>query len=425
MPLPSLFGKRVKLTDAGFWSAWFGFDNYTDKIVTPQSTLQLATAWSCQRLISETIGILSLPVYARGAGDARTVASDHWLYGLVHDDPNAEDTAPEFWERVGLHLAGWGNAYAQKESGRAGRIIALTPMPPETKVDRDPVAGLRRYTFSDRGKSYTLPADQVFHIRGWGGGDTGLSPIAYARNSLGIAMAAEESAGRVFKNGLQIGGFISSKLGFKGTQRDDFQTIIDKWVGSKNAGKVMALPGDLEFKPVTMNPADAQLLTSRAWSVEEICRWWRIPPFMVGHTEKSTSWGTGLEQQLIAFLTFAEQPYLTRIQSAIRKQLLPAAERGKFYAEFNVDTLLRSDSAARAALISSMVQNGIYTRNFIRAKENLPPEPGGDLLTVQSALVPLDQLGKVPTADQQAMEGIRRAVKEPGGVDKSTGNGES
>ena len=137
------------------------------------------------------------------------------------------------------------------------------------------------------------------------------------------------------------------------------------------------------------------MLETRAFHVEEICRWFRVPPFMVGHSEKSTSWGTGLEQQMIGFLTFALRPYLTRIEQGIKKSLLSPTERTKYFAEFALEGLMRADSNARAALYSSASQNGWMTRNEIRDLENRPPLSGGDELTVQSNLVPINVLGKV------------------------------
>ncbi len=404
------FGKRVKLTDAAAWAHWYGAENYADKVVTPHSALHVAAAWACIRLLSETAGIMPISVYRRRADGQRETASDHWLYGLVHDDPNADQTSPEFWESRVFDLNGWGNSFAEKVFS-GSRIVALQPLDAETTGVRRDDLNRRVYSIKDRGKTYELPEDKVFHLRGFGkSGDLGLSPISFARNSLGIAMAAEEAAGKVFANGLQIGGLIGFKSAFKDGLLEKLESLVEKFVGSKRAGKILALPAEVEFKPVNMNPEDAQLLASRGWSVEEVCRWFRVPPFMIGHTEKSTSWGTGLEQQMIAFLTFAMQPYLTRIEKAIRKQLLTPAERQTYFAEFNVEGLLRADSAARAAFYAVMVNNGIYTRNEVRAKENLPPEAGGDQLTVQSAMVPLDRIGELQSDAEAAMTAMSQGV---------------
>ena len=158
----------------------------------------------------------------------------------------------------------------------------------------------------------------------------------------------------------------------------------------------------MDAKTIGINPKDAQLLESRAFSIEEICRWFRVPPFMVGHAEKSTSWGTGIEQQMIGFLTFTLRPWLTRIEQAINKDLIPLAAQQNTYAEFSIEGLLRADSAARAEYFAKMANNGVMTRDEIREKENLPRKGGNaDVLTVQSAMIPLDQLGQSSPSPQR------------------------
>lgn len=378
------------------------------KAITIDTVLQLSTAWSCIRLLSETIGTLPLGMFER-QGDAKKPATDEPLYELLHNSPNADQTAAEFWEGAVACLCGWGNAYAEK-SMTLGRVVALTPLKPDhMTVSRED--GRRKYHYSDpnNGRLRDLDEDQVFHLRGFGfGGDLGLSPVSYARQTMGIALAADETAAATFANGLQNSGFIKLPPGIRPPTKEQKEQLIDffgKFAGSSRAGKMLPLDPGMEFQALGLNPDDAQLLQSRSFNVEEICRWFRVPPFMVGHTEKSTSWGTGLEQQMIGFLTFSLRPYLTRIEQAVRKQLVAPADRARLFAEFNLEGLLRADSQGRAALYSTFAQNGIATRNEIRARENQPPMPGGDQLTVQSNLVPLDQLGKAPPRPVQPAPG--------------------
>jgi HK97 family phage portal protein len=251
-------------------------------------------------------------------------------------------------------------------------------------------------------------------VRGFGvGGDMGLSPISFARQTLGAAIAADEVAAGMFGNGLHLSGFLEQVEKAKSLtveQMDQLVEMFAKFAGSANSGRVMPLQPGMKFTALGMNPEDAQLLQTRAFHVEEICRWFRVPPWMIGHTEKSTSWGAGLEQQMIAFLTFSLNPYLKRIEGAVKKQLLPLSDRGRVFVEFNRDALLQADSAARAALYSALGQNGVMTRNEMRGKENLPPMPGGDVLTVQSNLVPLDQLGGDASPEQQLRAAIMTII---------------
>jgi HK97 family phage portal protein len=397
-----LFGRRnVKLSNrddaATIAASMASSGSAAGKAVTPDTVLQLATAWSCIRLLSETIGTLPLQVYQR-QGEVKSLARDHLLYGLLHDSPNSDQTAAEFVEAMIACLCLWGNFYARKQFvGK--RLVAIEQLRPDRMSVKRNALGRRVYVYSGGAKAETFDEDTIFHVRGFGvGGDVGLSPISYARQTMGTALAADETAAETFRNGLQISGFIKEAPGTKATkeQRAEMMELFDRFMGSRNAGKVMPLPHGFDFASISMNPEDAQLLQTRRFHVEEICRWFRVPPFMIGHTEKSSSWGTGLEQQMIGFLTFSLRPYLTRIEQAIKKQLIPITERANLYAEFNLDGLLRADSQGRAALLSALGQNGFLTRNEGRALDNRPPMPGGDVLTVQSNLVPLEQLGKVP-----------------------------
>lgn len=382
-----------RLGSPGYWLRQPGGYSSAGKSVTVDTALQLSTVWACVRLLAETIATLPLGVFEQDRNGQKVAARNHPLYPLLHDQPNADMTAVEFWEAVVGCLCLWGNAYVEK--GMVGRAVAaLTPLRPDLMTVQRTDTGALEYRYSDPAGLRVYGEDEILHIKGFGiDGLTGLSPIGYARNSLGAAMATDEASAKVFANGMRTGGFLQVGQVLKPDQRQQIRETIAEFTGSGNAGKVMVLEAGMTYSALTLPPEDAQMLETRAFQVEEICRWFRIPPFMIGHTEKSTSWGTGLEQQMIGFLTFALRPYLTRIEQAVKKSLIQAVERGRVFVEFNLEGLLRADSQGRAQLYSTFAQNGVMTRNEIRAKENLPPEPGGDVLTVQSNLVPLDQLG--------------------------------
>ncbi len=392
-----LFGRRrTKLTldEPGGWV--FGLESAAGKRVTPDGALQLATAWACVRLLAETISTLPVGVYRKGRDGARETATDHPLYALLHDSPNADQTAAEFWEGQVSSLCLWGNGYGLK-SRTAGQVRAIEPLRSDrVTVRRDP-NGVRVYDVGDRGKTTTYAESEIFHLRGFGvGGDVGLSPVGYARETLGAAIAADEASAKLMANGLQQPLLIDSgKARLQKEQRKDLTDLFAKFSGSSNAGKVMVLEQGMKPISLSFNPDDAQLLETRGFHVEEICRWFRVPPFMIGHTSNSTSWGTGLEQQLIAFLTFSLRPYLTRIEQAAKKQLMTPADRAAgLYVEFNIDGLLRADSQARADYLSKKMQNGALKPNEWRTLDNQPPEPGGDQLFVNSTLVPIADAGR-------------------------------
>ena len=216
-------------------------------------------------------------------------------------------------------------------------------------------------------------------------------------------MAADDSAGRMFSNGSTSPGFIQSPGVMSKEQREQFRVSMEGFRASESANKLFLLEGGFEFKPMGINPDDMQMLASRAWSVEDVCRWFGVPPFMVGHTEKVTSFGSGLEQQILGYQQFSLLPIMRKIETRADLAFLSAGDRARgIYTRFNVEGMMRADSAGRAALWTAMLRNGVYTRNEVRAKENLSRIDGGDIATVESNLVPLDRLGDVGAANGDA-----------------------
>jgi HK97 family phage portal protein len=408
-------GLPIQLTDHAFWAEFTSGMVHSGERVTVDTALRMSAVWACVRLISETVGTLPIMLYRRQP--ERTVATKHPLYLILHDSPNADMTAVSFWEVMLASLLLWGNCYALIVRA-AGVVVALEFVPPGGVVIRRQPDGSLLYIWHDfMGRVYESNEDDMLHVPAFTmNGLVGLSPIAYANNVLGNAIAADKASGTVFRNGLLMGGTFETPNTVPEKLRATFQTRLEEYRGSINAGKAPLLEAGIKYNAIAINPEDAQLLQTRAFSIEEICRWYRVPPFMVGHSEKSTSWGTGIEQQMIGFLTFTLRPWLKRIEQTINRKLLTAAERMDLYAEFNFEALLRADSAARSAFYSTMVQNGIYTRDECRVKENLAPRGGGaDELTAQVNLAPLDQLGAAPQ-DASAMQ-ARNAFRTWLGID--------
>lgn len=364
----------------------------------PNAALQIAAVWACIRLIAETISTLPLLVYRSAPDGGRTVAKDHPLYELLHDSPHYDYTAVEFWEGVAASLCLRGNATAEKlyitprsASNPYPRTIALQPLSfDQVEVFRTD-SGARRYRFHENGRRpREIAEEDMFHVRGFGnGGDVGLSPISYARETLFTTRQANHAAAKLYGSNLRHEGVLEMDQVMKPEQRADAKAnILDPIL----AGGSGILEGGMKFNGLTMSAKDAQMLETMSFQIEEICRWFRVPPFMVGHTQKSTSWGTGLEQQNLGFLTYALRPYLSRIEQSIRRSLMSPIERKSLIAEFKVEGLLRADTQTRVASYATGVQNGIYTRDEVRGWENLPPKGGAAAeLTVQSQNVPIDQ----------------------------------
>jgi HK97 family phage portal protein len=376
----------------------------TGRILTPQNTLSIAAAWACIWLIADTISTLPFVLNRRAPGNVKfgAPATDLPLYTVLHDAPNGQMSACEFWQVMIASDMLWGNGYALKKVNVNGDVIALDPMRPEFVVPyRMPPSGVIRYKYYSPLGTEDYSADQIFHLKDRTvDGLVGLSRIEYARNSLGIAWAADEATSDTFKNGMRSGGFIKSEKFLKKEQRDQLaESLRDFATGNSRAGGMMVLEGGLDFSTLTMNPQDVQLLASRQFAVEDICRWFGVPPVLIGHAAAGvTAWGTGIEQLMLGWLALNLRPYVRRIEQASQRSLLKPQDRRSLYLTIDTDDLMGADSAARAALYSTLSQNGIMTRNEIRAREDLPAMPGGDSLTVQSNLIPLDKLGVLPPA---------------------------
>ncbi len=361
--------------------------------VNASTALALSTVWGCVNLVSGTISSLPLMVYREKADGARDVVKTHPLYRILHDSPNADQTALDFWDFICASVELWGNAFARIVRDRNG-IAALVPIRPDiVKVSRL-ASGYLEYRWSDDGESFKLTNQEVFHIRGFGGSPLGgLSTLEFARNSLGLATAIEKSAGGMFANGLRPSGVLTLPGVLKDEQRDAIEAGLQKkFTGAINAGKPMVLEGGTTWQALTINPEDAQMLESRAFSVEELCRFFGVPPVMIGHTSKTTSWPSGVEQQVLILQKFTLRRRLKRIEQAIMKQLLtPADRQSGISVEFNLEGLLQGDSAGRSAFYREMSSIGAMTINEIRRKENLPRVEGGDVPRMQSQNIPITQ----------------------------------
>lgn len=402
----------LSLLDPRSWSGVLTETSTSGKTVNAANALTLSTVWACTRLVAGTISSLPLIVYKDGPNETRSRFKAHPLYQLLQYSPNADQTALDFWQFMCVSLELWGNAYARIERGAGNRIVALTPVRPELVKVRRADDGSIRYRYVDAGKTIDIGQDEMFHIRGFGGSPMGgLSTLSFGRQSFGLALATDEAAAQIYKNGLRPSGVLTTKdqRTLSKEQREDVYKYVVEPMAGDNSGRPLVLEAGLEWKSIQMSSADAEVIQSRQFSVEDGCRWFGVPPHMVGHTTNTTSWGSGLEQQTIGFLIFTLRERLKRIEQAIIKQLLTPAERLTITVEFNFEGLLRADSAARASFYSQMVQNGIMTRNEVRRLENLPPLDGGDDLTIQSNMIPAKQLGELTSASGEA---ARRSIMD-------------
>ncbi|HBL0709493.1 TPA: phage portal protein [Klebsiella oxytoca] len=382
-------GVPISLTTGEFWREWFGTSS-SGKVVSADKVIRLSAVWACVRLLSESVSTLPLKIYERQADGSRKLAQNNPAYQILCRRPNPEMTPSRFMLMIVASVCLRGNAFVEKLY-IGSKLVSLVPLLPQNMVVKRLDSGKLQYTYTDNGVQRIIPVDKMMHIRGFGlDGVCGMMPTMAGVDVFGAAMAVDEAAAKIFENGLQSTGFLSSKTALNEGQRERLRKALQNFIGSKNAGKLMVLENELTYQNVTMNPEAAQLLESRSFSIEEICRWFRVPPFMVGHTTKQSSWASSLEGMNMLFLTHTLRPLLVNIEQEISRCLLNSDE--DLFAEFSVEGLLRADSAGRAAYYTSALQNGWMSRNDVRRLENMPPIEGGDIYTVQLNLTQLKNL---------------------------------
>ncbi len=390
-------GVPISLTTGTFWEEWMGTSS-SGKTVSADKAIRLSAVWACVRLLSESVSTLPLKIYERQADGSRKAATGHPAYAVLCRRPNPEMTPSRFMLMVVASICLRGNAFIEKKF-IGSRLVSLVPLLPQNMVVKRLENGSLEYTYTDSGSKRVIPVKNIMHIRGFGlDGVCGMMPMMTGRDVIGSAMAVEESAAKIFEHGLQSSGFLSAEQALDKDQRERLRGYMATFTGSKNAGKIMVLEGGLKYQNVTMNPEAAQMLESRSFSIEEICRWFRVPPFIVGHTTKQSSWASSLEGMNLQFLTHTLRPLLVNIEQEIARCLLDSDD--DIFAEFSVEGLLRADSAGRAAYYTSALQNGWMSRNDVRRLENMPPIDGGDIYTVQLNLTQLKNLENINPAVQ-------------------------
>lgn len=372
-------------------------------IITPSLALKLPVVWACIGLRSEVLASLPFNLI----DDDKAIVKNHPLYSLLHHSPNADMSAYDFWQCMQTAEDLWGNAYAEISRAADGRIVALTPLDSEKITVVRNTNGQIEYRDATRPLQILTQRD-IFHLKGVSvDGLVGMSCIQYQAQTMGDLVAANRAASREFLMGLKVGGFLKTgQSTLTDTQRERLREGLANFRKPENSGSWMVLEAGME--PVTsaqmkLSPVDAQLLESRQMGAKEICAAFRIPPQIVGYGDsKASSWASSLETTKLGLLAFTFNPILQRRQQAIAKQLMTPVERLTLSAKFSREGLLQADVKSRAAFYVSMLQNGVFTRNEVRELEDLPAMDGGDELTVQLNMTPLNLLGPLLADDAAA-----------------------
>ena len=387
---------------AGSGYTFFLGGTTSGKAVTERSAMQMTAVYSCVRILAEAVAGLPLHLYRYKDSGGKEKAIDHPLYLLLHDEPNPEMSSFVFRETLMTHLLLWGNAYAQIIRNGKGEVVALYPlMPNKMTVDRDANGQLYyQYTRSNeeaptmKGTTVNLHPSDVLHIPGLGfDGLVGYSPIAMAKNAIGMAIACEEYGAKFFANGAAPGGVLEHPGTIKDPERVR-QSWQSTFGGSGNANKIAVLEEGMKYTPIGISPEQAQFLETRKFQINEIARIFRVPPHMVGDLEKSSF--SNIEQQSLEFVKYTLEPWLIRWEQSIQRSLLSTDEKPLYFVKFNVDGLLRGDYASRMQGYATARQNGWMSANDIRELENLdriPTEDGGDLYLINGNMLPLGNAG--------------------------------
>ncbi len=401
----SIFKARDKPTNLGGGTSFLWGGSTSGKVVNERTAMQMTAVYSCVRILSEAIAGLPLFLYRYGEDGSKEKYLGHPLWRVLHDEPNPEMTSFVFRETMMNHLLLSGNAYAQIIRNARGEVVALYPlMPNRMTVDRDSAGRLYyRYTKTtddapEVGKAketeVVLAPSDVLHVLGLGyDGLVGYSPIAMAKNAVGLAMAAEEYGAKFFANGAAPSGVLEHP----GTIKDP-ERIRESWQstfgGSSNSNKIAVLEEGLKYTPIAISPEQAQFLETRKFQINEIARIFRVPPHMLADLEKSSF--SNIEQQSLEFVKYTLDPWVIRWEQAMNKALLLDSEKSAVFTKFNVDGLLRGDYASRMTGYATARQNGWMSANDIRELENLdriPAEMGGDLYLINGAMTKLQDAG--------------------------------
>ena len=409
-----LFKSRDKPQNrtAGSSYAFFMGGTTAGKSVTERSAMQMTAVYSCVRILAEAIAGLPIHLYRYTDAGGKEKALDHPLYMLLHDEPNPEMSSFVFRETLMTHLLLWGNAYAQVIRNGKGEVIALYPlMPNKMTVDRDANGQLYfQYQRSieevgGKSESVILKPSDVLHIPGLGfDGLVGYSPIAMAKNAIGLSMAAEEYGAKFYANGAAPSGVLEHPSVLK-----DPAKVRNSWNaafgGSSNSHKVAVLEEGLKYTPISISPNEAQFLETRKFQIDEIARIFRVPPHMVGDLEKSSF--SNIEQQSLEFVTYTLSPWMVRWEQSLSKALLSEEEKVSYFFKFNVDGLLRGSYHERMQGYSVGIQNGFMCPNDVRELEDLdliPDELGGNKYMVNGNMVDLKNVGAAYTGGQNKVE---------------------
>lgn len=359
--------------------------------VTEDTAMQVSAVWACVKLLSETVASLPVNVY-RKTNDGRELAPDFWFSKLMARKPNRYQTRLEFFETMMLNLALHGNAYA-KIDRLGGQIRSIMPLMSAQVTPSLLDDGSIAYQYEADGNVDVYSEKSIWHIKLYGNGIVGKSPLAFGRNMIGIAQAAEQVVTNIYTNGGKRSGVLSLDRLLTPEQRDQVRANFSTLTTGTDE-RLLVLEMGMKFDPVAMSPQDIELLSSRKFQLEEICRWFGVPSVLVNDTSGSTTWGSGIEQLVSGFYKLNLRPYLERFEASVSANLFSADEADEYEFEFDFEGLLRSDLKSRLEGYRTAIAGTILTPNEVRRIEGWPEMVGGNDLLSQVNMTQLSKLGQ-------------------------------
>jgi HK97 family phage portal protein len=355
--------------------------------------LQISSVWAAAELLADNIASLPLFVYKNLAKGNRELAREEQLYRMLHDSPNSRHTPMEFWVYLVMNYVFRGNAYCRLDKNAKGEVIAMWPLSSDQVQVTVLEDGTLTYEFYINGVVVIYSQDKILHFRDKGNGVIGMSRLDYMRSSINIAINAQNTTSNTYANNNKRPGVFMIDKALTEPQR---KQIRENFKGLTEGGDddLLVLEAGAKFEPLNMSPADVQMLETRKFSVEEIARWFGIPSILINDLANRVPYGNNSEL-IELFYKFKLRPMLVNFEQALRARVLTAEQRVKFTVEFSIEGLLRASLKDRVEIGAKQVQNGLKTRNEIRQLENDPAITGGDTLTAQVNLAPLDMLGKL------------------------------
>lgn len=360
--------------------------------VTFDSAMQISAVWAAVRIISETIGSLPFSLYRKTA-DGRVPAKNHDLHRVLAKRPNQYQSTVEFWESMALNLAISGNAYAiiQRSGTRIVGLLPISSSQVETRLLNDGTV-IHSYTTGTNTRVYS--AENMWHVKLFGNGIVGLSPLSYARDSIGIAIASDRRVSKIYSNGAKPSGVLTIDKTLTADQRAQVRSAFSG-IESGNDDKLFVLEAGMQYQQVSMSPQDIQLLDSRRFQIEDVGRFFGVPSILLNQTVGQSSLGSNVYEIMQGYYKLSLRPYLEKFESSILRWLITDSEN--YEAEFDFDALLRSDTKTRMDANREAINSGQLTPNEARRDEGRAPIEGGDQLLIQGAMIPIRQAGQQPT----------------------------